>query len=465
MRERILLVDDEPIVLQGTRLALRAAGFSQVETLEDSREVEARLKQGGISVMVLDLSMPALSGHDVLATTVQEHPELPVIIMTASNDLATAVNCMKAGAFDYIVKPVDNERLVSSVRNALELSALRAEAGQLRQSLLSDALESEESFSGIVTVSKNMRTIFRYVAAVAGTSYPILITGETGTGKELIARATHALSNLSGRFVDVNVAGLDDTMFSDTLFGHVKGAYTGTVDSREGLIARASGGTLFLDEIGDLSQASQTKLLRLLQERTYYPLGSDISSHCDARIIVATNHDLAAMVEDGDFRRDLYFRLRTHSVSIPPLRERREDIPPLLNHFLGLAAERMQKPMPSYPPELIKLLRCYDFPGNVRELETMVYDAVGQHSGGVLSMDRFKAVISLSSAPSDAGLIPSEQADQKLKEIFGGFPTLSAAVELLVDEAMRLAEGNQSIAASMLGITRQALNKRLKRRK
>ena len=464
MSSCILLVDDEPNVLQGSRIALRSAGFSNVETIGDSREVDARLKLGGVSVMVLDLSMPNMPGQAVLESAVQDYPDLPVIIMTASNDLATAVDCMKAGAFDYIVKPVDNERLVSSVRNALELSSLRAEAGQLRQSLLSDTVVSEEAFSGIITVSKGMRSIFKYVGAIAGTSYPILITGETGTGKELIARATHALSKLEGRFVDVNVAGLDDNMFSDTLFGHIKGAYTGTVDAREGLIARAAGGTLFLDEIGDLSQASQTKLLRLLQERTYYPLGSDISRYCEARIMVATNHDLAAMVEKGDFRRDLYYRLRTHSVSIPPLRERKEDIPPLLNHFIVKAAERLEKPGPTYPPELIKLLKCYDFPGNVRELETMVNDAVSQHSRGVLSMDRFKAVISLTSAPVDTTQISSEDADRKLKEIFGGFPTLSAAVEFLVDEAMRQSDGNQSIAASMLGITRQALNKRLKRR-
>ncbi|MGE5239713.1 MAG: sigma-54 interaction domain-containing protein [Chloroflexota bacterium] len=335
--------------------------------------------------------------------------------------------------------------------------ALRLEVSSLRQHLFSDRLAREEAFSSIVTRSKKMRAIFQYVEVIAESPQPVLIVGETGVGKELIARVIHELSGRPGSYVTVNVAGLDDAVFSDTLFGHRKGAYTGADSAREGLIAQASDGTLFLDEIGDLKESSQVKLLRLLQEQTYYPLGSDAPKQSNARILVATNRDLERLMSEGRFRKDLYYRLIAHHVTIPPLRERKEDIPLLLDHFLGKSSYALGKKKPTPPAELITLLTAYDFPGNVRELEALVTDAVARHRSGVLSMDRFREVVGREPHTGDLS------GEDVPLEISTRFPTLKEAEEFLIREALRRSHGNQRIAASFLGITSQALNKRLRR--
>jgi DNA-binding NtrC family response regulator len=385
--------------------------------------------------------------------------------MTAANEVDVAVECMKKGAFDYLVKPVEKDRFVSSVNRALELSDLRNEILSLKKYLLTDKLEWEEAFSSIITTSKKMRSIFQYIEAIAGSVGPVMITGETGVGKELIARAIHTLSGLKGDFVAVNIAGLDDTVFSDTLFGHKKGAYTGAEQAREGLIVKASGGTLFFDEIGDMNQLSQIKLLRLLQENKYYPLGSDVAAQSTARIIVATNKELKELELKGEFRKDLYYRLCTHHIHIPPLRERAEDIPLLLDYFLEKIARSLNKKKPTPPRELVTLLSNYHFPGNIRELQTMVYDAVVQHKSGILSTESFKKSIGQEHRAEVHNNLPKKQKTSLLVEIFGRFPTLKEVENLLIEEALKISKGNQGIAATFLGITRQALNKRLLRKK
>jgi len=239
---------------------------------------------------------------------------------------------------------------VSTVRKALEMNTLRREISSLRESLLSGQVRNPGAFAAIITRSPRMHALFGYLEAAAVTDQPVLITGETGVGKELVARAVHTLSGASGDFVGINSAGLDDMMFADTLFGHRKGAYTGAGDAREGMIARADGGTLFLDEIGDLSPASQVKLLRLLQEGEYFPIGSDRGVQSRARIVVATNQNLDRLMAEGSFRRDLYYRLCSHRVEIPPLRERLEDIPLLLEAFLEKASLALHKAKPAYRP-------------------------------------------------------------------------------------------------------------------
>jgi DNA-binding NtrC family response regulator len=370
---------------------------------------------------------------------------------------------MKAGAFDYLVKPVEGSRLITSVKKALEMRSLSTELSSLKRRLLDDQLSHPEAFAGIVTGNKKMRAIFQYIEVVAGTRQPILITGETGVGKELVAQVIHALSGRPGKFVAVNVAGLDDVMFSDTLFGHKKGAFTGADQARDGLIASAAQGTLFLDEIGDLSEVSQIKLLRLLQEQEYYPVGSDLVRKSDARIVLATNHDLAELIGAGRFRKDLYYRLFAHRVHIPPLRERPEDIPLLLEHFLAAAAASLERKKPTAPPELSVLLTLYPFPGNVRELESLVFDAVARHGGGVLSMESFKNVLGEArhSAGGGVGNGKAEGGDP-LVALFGHFPTIAEVEAYLIEQAMTKASGNQGMAASLLGIGRQTLNKRLK---
>jgi two-component system nitrogen regulation response regulator GlnG len=270
---------------------------------------------------------------------------------------------------------------VSSVERALEIRGWRAEVLSLKDRLLTDRPHQREAFAEIVTGSRAMHAIFRYVEAIASSPMPALITGETGTGKELIARVLHRLSGRPGELIALNVAGLDDTMFSDTLFGHTRGAFTGADRSREGLIATAADGTVFLDEIGDLSVGSQVKLLRLLQDGTFYPLGADRPRQSRARVVVATNTDVVHALQAGTFRKDLYYRLRTHHLHVPPLRSRPGDVPLLLNHFVDKAVRELHKSPPRVPLALYQLLKTYVFPGNVRELEALVFDAVARHQG------------------------------------------------------------------------------------
>jgi DNA-binding NtrC family response regulator len=460
---QVLLVDDEAHILKTSALILNSSGITEVETINDSREVLPFLANRKVSVIVLDLHMPHVSGLELLAKLNRDFPQIPVILMTAIDDIETAVSCMKAGAFDYLVKPVEAGRMAASVRKALELRDLSSELSSLKQHLLTDSLDYPAAFDAIVTGNKKMRAIFQYVEVVAGSRQPIMITGETGVGKELVARAIHELSGCKGEFVAVNVAGLDDNMFSDTLFGHKKGAFTGADLAREGLIARAAQGTLFLDEIGDLNESSQIKLLRLLQEREYYPAGSDIARKSDARIVLATNRDLQKQIAAGKFRNDLYYRLCTHQITIPPLRERLDDIPLLLDHLLAAAADSLDKKKPTPPPELAVLLSLYMFPGNVRELEAMVFDAVTRHGSGVLSMESFRGVIG-EDRPVDKSSEASSQpvGECSLAGIFGHFPTIEEIESYMIGEAMRMAKGNQGIAANLLGMGRQTLNKRLK---
>jgi DNA-binding NtrC family response regulator len=460
----VLLVDDEPALLRSASLLLRAAGITPILTVDDSRQVLSRLAEDKIGVVVLDLTMPHLSGQALLEQITANYPDIPAIVMTATNDLEIAVQCMQSGAIDYLAKPVDKNRLVSSVRRALELRALREEVLSLQERLLSDMPHQREAFAEMVTQNKSMRALFPYVEAVAQSPQPVLITGETGTGKELMARAVHRLAAPRGEFVAVNVAGLDDQVFSDTLFGHTRGAFTGADRPRDGLITRAEEGTLFLDEIGDLSSVSQVKLLRLLQEGTYYPLGADRPRQSRARVVVATNRDVVQDVHAGTFRKDLYYRLRAHHIQIPPLRARREDIPLLVNHCLAKAATALQKPVPTPPLALYQLLNTYAFPGNIRELEAMVFDAVARHQGGSLSLQAFRDAIE-AGRPLVAGEhVPVSERLSRSSWDTEPLPTLKEAEETLIAAAMRYADGNQGIAAGLLGLSRQALNKRLRRR-
>ena len=458
----VMLVDDEVQALDSFEIALRSASMNHFIRCQDSRDLMPILSSQEIEVMLLDLRMPHVSGEALLPLIITDFPEIPVIIITGADDVETAVKCMKHGAFDYMVKPVEKSRLVGGVRRAVELRELQRENRLLKAHVLSDKLEHPEVFSEIVTNSASMRSIFQYIEAISNSPRPVLITGETGVGKELVAKAVHALSNVKGDFVPVNVAGLDDNVFADTLFGHKKGAFTGADQARSGLIEQASGGTLFLDEIGDLSAPSQVKLLRLLQDGDFFPLGSDVAKGSNARIIVATNHDLDGLKSSGKFRKDLYFRLCDHHIHIPDLGERLEDLPILVEHFLGKASETLGKKKPTPPNELSILLSTYHFPGNIRELESMVFDAVSSHKSGKLSMESFKSHIYKKHPRFETESKQLLQEKKVLISFSEQLPTLKQTEQLLIDEAMKRADGNQSIAALSLGITRQALNRRLK---
>jgi DNA-binding NtrC family response regulator len=458
----LLLVDDEPAFLRSLSIALeRSGGINHIHRCQDSRDVMDILARENIGLVTLDLTMPHVSGEQLLARIVEEYPDVGVIVVSGLNQVETAVNCIKLGAFDYFVKTDEESRLVEGIRRAIRLQELRQENQALRQRFLNDTLEHPEAFAHIVTADKGMRSVFQYLESVALTQQPILISGESGVGKELIARAAHTLSGRQGPLVCVNVAGLDDNVFADTLFGHQRGAFTGADQERAGMIEQAAGGTLLLDEIGDLSLASQVKLLRLLQEGEYYPLGSDRPKRIQARVVVATHHDLGEKQRAGTFRKDLYYRLRTHQVHIPPLRQRKQDIALLLDHFLAEAAEELGKSKPSYPPELAVLLDNYAFPGNVRELRAMVFDAMSQHRSRTLSMEAFKRDIDQASG----GDIPSRHRQRAVFAPDEPLPTLDEVADLLVEEALHRAEGNQSMASRWLGISQPALSKRLKKRR
>lgn len=460
---KILLVDDEHQILLSSESALHLYGIQGVLTIDDSRQVLPILETENISVIVLDLFMPYISGRELLNLISLNYPHIPVIVMTAADEVETAVDCMQAGAYDYLVKPVDNARLITSVKRALEICNLKNQVTQLREHLLVNKVMQPAAFESIISSCPVMTSMFQYCEVVATSGQPIIIIGETGVGKELVAKAIHDVSGKSGKFVPVNVAGLDDNMFSDTLFGHKKGAFTGADQARAGLIAQAAGGTLFLDEIGDLPGNSQVKLLRLLQEGEYYQVGSDIPQVSDARIVAATNKNLRILTSEGTFRNDLYFRLCTHQVNIPPLRERLEDIQLLLEYFLDEAAQSMNKQKPVYPEELINLLSVYDFPGNVRELKAMIFDAVARHRSGVLSMDRFREVIGDRPLPHVGNTLQIKSVADALQVALHRLPKISEVEEYLIKEAMRLAKGNQGIAASLIGLSRQTLNKRLQK--
>jgi two-component system nitrogen regulation response regulator GlnG len=309
-----------------------------------------------------------------------------------------------------------------------------------------------------------MFAIFRYLEAISPSPQPVLITGETGTGKELVARALHRLSARPGELVTVNVAGLDDTMFSDTLFGHLRGAFTGADRARDGLVTSTAEGTLFLDEIGDLSVASQVKLLRLLQDGTFYSLGADRPRQSRARIVCATNCDVVQGVSAGTFRKDLYYRLRTHHLHLPPLRARTGDLPLLVNHFIDKAANALTKAAPMVPLALYQLLKTYSFPGNVRELEALVFDAVARHEGTILPLQSFKDAI-ISKSELAVTVQPEEPSSGLVTWSPERLPTLKEVEDALVTEALNRADGNQGVAAGLLGISRQALNKRLHNRR
>ncbi len=461
-----MIVDDDLDLLDKVRLMLLTSGIQSVVKVSAGDQVLPTLADTPASVLVLDWVMPGLSGSDLLQQVLRSYPDLPVIILTALNDVQTAVECMRLGAFDFITKPVEPNRLLSSIHKAFQINELHRQNRTLKECLLDDSPTRSEIFGDIVVQSRKMKAIFRYIESLATSRNPVLITGESGVGKEVIAHAIHRTSGLSGEFVALNVAGLDDQMFSDTLFGHKKGAFTGASEGRDGLLKKAENGTIFLDEIGDLSMEMQLKLLRLVQEKEYYRLGSDALIKTNARVIAATNRNFKKMIAEGKFRHDLYHRLSSHEFAIPPLRERTDDIPPLLFHFVNKAAVAQNKPIPEISQQVLDLLPHYPFPGNVRELENKCCNAVTMNRSGLLTMRDFPG-ISVKAPTSPCGTPPPHE-EPKLSSVFlmqfDTFPTLQEVERSTINEALRRSDGNRSTAADLLGIARMTLIRKLNER-
>ncbi len=461
----VLMADDEMSWLMSFETALNTAGIDNIIACSDSREIMNILAVQDIGILLLDLTMPHISGDRILSDVAAEYPNIPVIIITGKNQLDTAVRCIKAGAYDYFVKTAGHDNLVTAVKRAIELQEARNDYALLKSRFLQDRLENPWAFEKIITKNRQMHSIFQYAEAVAPTKSPVMITGETGSGKELIAMSVHKLSKCKGPFTAVNIAGLDDNIFTDTMFGHLKGAFTDAGRRRDGLVAKASGGTLFLDEIGDMSAASQVRLLRLLQEHEYFPLGSDVPLKADVRVIVATQAQIEERIDSGRFRKDLFFRLYTHHIHIPPLRDRMDDLPFLIDYFLEEASAKLGKTKPPVPEGLFNLLNNYNFPGNVRELKSMIFDAVANYKSGWLSMKAFKVKAKKNNRAMNSSGVEN-MGQNAGKNIFSGLknlPTIKEASKELVKEALARSGGKRTHAAEMLGITRQALSWRLKK--
>jgi DNA-binding NtrC family response regulator len=461
----IAVIDDDRRILSMCKHVISLSETRDVVTCHDSREAMRLLRDNGAEMVLLDLNMPHVSGQELLPQIVEEFPDVPVVVMTGSEDtVRTAVACMKLGAYDFLVKPVSDELLIATVRKVSAYRLLQRESRGLSR-LLDGAIENPEVFEEIVTRNQRMLTILRYVETVAGSQFPLLVTGETGTGKELIAKAVHRLSGRPrDKYVVVNVAGLDDHMFSDTLFGHVRGAFTSADQVRPGMVETTGDGTLVLDEIGDLSISSQVKLLRLVQQQEYFALGDDKARTSRARVIALTHVDLVKRRDMGAFRQDLYYRLCTHHIHLPPLRERLDDIPLLFEAFIEKAARQFKRKIPAVPSELMDLLNVYSYPGNIRELESMVFDAVSAQNSHVLALDSFNRYLDSQRVVGEGA---NSETPGQASNVFAGqqtLPTLAQARQLLIDEAMRRSGGKQTIAARQLGITQQALSQQIRSR-
>ncbi len=364
---RILVVDDEMIVCESCKRILEEEGY-EVETALSGKEAFDKMKVSPFDIVITDLKMPGIDGMEVLRTFRKEYPDLIIIMITGFSTVETAVEAMKLGAFDYIPKPFTPDEVSIVVKKAIEKKSLMAENIYLRQEL-----QEKYGFHNIVGKSKKMQEIYRVIAKVATTDSTVLIYGQSGTGKELIARAIHFNSpRREKQFVPVDCAVLSENLLESELFGHVRGSFTGAVTTKPGLFEVADGGTVFLDEVGNISLSIQAKLLRVLQEREFTPVGGTKAKKVDIRLIAATNKDLEKMIKEETFREDLYYRLNIVPIYLPALRERQEDIPLLAVHFLKKYAEEMGKAIKGFTPEAMEKLMRYSWQGNVRELENVI---------------------------------------------------------------------------------------------
>jgi len=371
LAEKILAVDDDRNFLKLIRIRLELEGY-EVVTASNEEEAVIKAKEETPALAIVDLRLAHKDGISLMEEIHAINPYIPIIILTAHGSIESAVEATKKGAFNFLNKPFDPEQLLLQIEKAMEHQRLLSEVRRLEE-----LLQEKFNFKNIVARSEKMRRVLDLVSLIAGTDSTVYISGESGTGKEVIARAIHLASERRDKpFVAINCAAIPETLLESELFGHEKGAFTDAVKSREGLFAQSHKGTIFLDEIGDMPLSIQAKLLRVLQEKQFNPLGSGKSVDVDVRVITATNKDLEARVRDGSFREDLFYRIHVVPVDIPPLRERKEDIPLLAEHFLKEMSLRMKKDIKGISPLAMQKLMLYDWPGNVRELKNAIEHAV-----------------------------------------------------------------------------------------
>jgi DNA-binding NtrC family response regulator len=445
----ILVVEDGQSQREMLRDFLRKEGHTVGEA-ENGDKALQRVREGHYDLILLDYKMPGMSGMEVLQAVKGINPAIDVVIITAYGTIETAVDAMKAGALDYITKPVEFEELLLLVERVSERRTLLKENELLREQLGEIGVTTDR----IIYRSEKMSALINLAGRVAASRATVLLQGESGTGKELLARLVHQLSPRAGRrIIAVNCGALHENLLESELFGHEKGAFTGATARRIGRFEEADGGTLFLDEIGELSPAVQVKLLRFLQEHEFQRLGGNQTLHSDVRVISATNRDLEQRVKEGAFREDLFYRLNVVMMSIPPLRERREDIPPLIDHFLKRYAEENGKEIAGLSHEAQDVLLKYDYPGNVRELENIIERAV------VIARD---AVIAVEDLPfREAGIEEAAGGRKADDGLLRG--SIEELEKKLLSEAMEKAGDHQTRAAELLGISERMLRYKLKK--
>ena len=389
MKGHILLVDDEEIVLRSCRRILERDDY-EIDVARDGLEALQKVNENDYGVMILDIMMPRMDGMEVLRRVKEARPEMEVIMITGLHEITTAVKAMKLGAFDYLPKPFEPEDLQLLVRRAFD------RRNHLQGDATGDQSGVSYHFENIIGDSAPMQRVFRLIAHCAPTNSTVMLRGESGTGKEVIARAIHYNSLRKDRpFVAVDCTSLSENLLESELFGHVKGSFTGATANKKGLFETADGGTLFLDEIGNISLSTQAKLLRFIEEREFKAVGDTCVQKVDVRLITATNKDLEGMVADGEFRDDLYYRINIFPIEIPPLRERREDIPLLAAHFLEKHSEDMQNASTELSPTALNLMMNHDWPGNVRELENVVQRALILAGGEVIRQGHLANIVDL----------------------------------------------------------------------
>ncbi len=450
---RILVIDDDVAVLNYFMILLTQTQRYYVRVLSDSSKAFDLIDSGQFDAILLDMDMPVVHGREVLEYVKTKHPGIEVVVITGIEDVQLAVESMKAGAYDYLCKPVDESRLLLVLERALERSQLRGEISKLRDQVSLDGLHHKDAFKSIITQNKSFLRVLQRVDQIAESENYVLIWGESGTGKELVARAIHRISRRRDRpFIAVNAGTFASELFSSEFFGHERGAFTGAVQNKIGFFEKADGGTLVLDEIGELELPVQSKLLRVLQEGEYFRVGSTEKRGSDVRIIACTNKDLAEEIEKGRFRRDLYYRLNICSVFLPPLRDREGDIELLADCFLEKHNQTNSKSISLIERDVIELLEMYDYPGNVRELDNIIAEAVVVETGRTLTRRSLPRYVMNAVSNSHISSVPPSER-KSLSEIEAEH----------IRHMLELTEGNRTAAAEILGISRVSLISKIKR--
>ena len=443
----ILVVDDEPGMREFLEIMLSKEGYN-VKVASNGGEAIEMLDKEEYDLAIVDIQMPGLNGIDVLKSSRENHPDTTVIMITAFASHESAIDAMKLGAYDYITKPFKIDEIKLVISKSLDKKNLEEENTRLKKEL-----ETKYGFENIIGSSNAIKQIFALISRVSELKVNVLITGESGTGKELVARAIHYSGNRSeGPFIPVNCGAIPETLIESEFFGHAKGAFTGANKDKKGLFEEASGGTIFLDEIGDLPLHLQVKLLRVLEEKKVRPLGKTEPVDVDVRVISATNKNLEQEISMGQFREDLFYRLNVIKISIPSLRERKEDIPPLAMHFVNKYAQEMNKNIKSISIDALEELEKYHYPGNVRELENIIARCVALETSDVVKRD------SLPKLPTDTEYIDLSDtinASDSIDSVLGDVE------KQIIENALKSSRGNKTEAAKMLGITLRSLRYRL----